>query len=245
MIFFVFVKFFKFTYIFNSLSKIFFKQLHKHLTWYLILIKILNFCLLFDIAHLLDPILFFVIVLVLILTTPAIFIDNKLIKYTTTFFINFLAKLFSFLLNSFKNVINVIFLIDYFLFVTSRFLKYILIAFFIICKHFLLLFLILFTLHCTYINIFYIHSSTYNIDYKKTNKTFSQTSTARDVSKYGQKETIAVSVTPENTESIFLRSYLVLAIISFCIRIFCKNKILCLTKLFFLIFVIFICIYFD
>ena len=60
---------------------------------------------------------------------------------------------------------------------------------------------------------------------------------------YEKEEYISFSVTSKNTKHLdyILRNYLILTLISFCINIFSKNKGLRLTKLFFKIFVIFLC----
>ena len=66
---------------------------------------------------------------------------------------------------------------------------------------------------------------------------------AEDISNYGHEVFIFVSVTPENTKSLdyVLRNYLILTLISFCASIFSKNRVLKFSKLFFSIFVIFLC----
>ena len=55
---------------------------------------------------------------------------------------------------------------------------------------------------------------------------------AEDISNYGQKLSISVSVTPENTESLdyILQNYLTLSLIPFCTSIFCKNRVLNFTN---------------
>ena len=60
---------------------------------------------------------------------------------------------------------------------------------------------------------------------------------------YGKEEHISFSVTSENTKHLdyIIRNYFILALISFCVNIFSKNKSLRLTKLYFAIFVIFLC----
>ena len=69
------------------------------------------------------------------------------------------------------------------------------------------------------------------------------TTMAEDSLSYGKEEYISVSVTSENTKHLdyILRNYFILALISFCVNIFPKNKGLRFTKLFFAIFVIFLC----
>ena len=69
------------------------------------------------------------------------------------------------------------------------------------------------------------------------------TTMAEDSLSYGKEEYISFSVTSENTKHLdyILRNYFVLALISLCVNIFSKNKGLRLTKLFFVILVIFLC----
>ena len=66
---------------------------------------------------------------------------------------------------------------------------------------------------------------------------------AEDSLNYGKEEYISFSVTSENTKHLdyILQNYFILALISFCINIFSKNKGLRFTKLFFAISVIFLC----
>ena len=66
---------------------------------------------------------------------------------------------------------------------------------------------------------------------------------AEDSLNYGKEEYISFSVTSENTKHLdyILQNYFILALISFCINIFSKNKGLRFTKLFFAIFLIFLC----
>ena len=69
------------------------------------------------------------------------------------------------------------------------------------------------------------------------------TTMAEDSLSYGKEEYISFSVTSENTKHLdyILQYYFILALISFCINIFSKNKGLRLTKLSFAIFVILLC----
>ena len=69
------------------------------------------------------------------------------------------------------------------------------------------------------------------------------TTMAEDSLSYGKEEYISFSVTSENAKHLdyILRNYFILALISFCVNIISKNKGLRFTKLFFAIFVIFLC----
>ena len=66
---------------------------------------------------------------------------------------------------------------------------------------------------------------------------------AKDFSNQGHEIFISASVTPENITSLdyILRNYPILTLISFCSSIFRKNRVLKFPKLFFSIFVIFLC----
>ena len=66
---------------------------------------------------------------------------------------------------------------------------------------------------------------------------------AEDSLIFGKDEYISFSVTSENFKHLdyILRNYFILALISFCVNIFSKSKGLRFTKLFFAIFVIFLC----
>ena len=135
-------------------------------------------------------------------------------------------------------------LIDYFLFVGGRLFKYSFLGFLIICKHFFKLLLIIFVINFAFINIFCINNVSFDVDNVKTiNGTFSLAIMAEDFSNYGHEVFISVSATPENTNSMdyILRNYLILWLISFCASIYCKNRVVNFSKLFFSIFVIFLC----
>ena len=69
------------------------------------------------------------------------------------------------------------------------------------------------------------------------------TTMAEDSLSYGKEEYISFPVTSENTKHLdyILQNYFILALISFCINIFSKNKGPRFTKLFFAIFVICLC----
>ena len=62
---------------------------------------------------------------------------------------------------------------------------------------------------------------------------------AEDISDYGQEVFISVSVIPEKTKSLdyILPKFIILSLIPFCARIFCKNRVLNFINLFFSIFV--------
>ena len=95
-----------------------------------------------------------------------------------------------------------------------------------------------------FINVFYINNVSFDVDNVKTiNGTFSLTIMVEDFSSYWHEIFISASVTPENITSLdcILRNYLILTLISFCASIFGKNRVLKFSKLFFSIFVIFLC----
>ena len=75
----------------------------------------------------------------------------------------------------------------------------------------------------TFVNIFYLNNVSFDADnIKSINGTYSLTIMAEDMSNCGQEILISVSVTPENAKSLdhILRNYLILALISFCARVF-------------------------
>ena len=134
-------------------------------------------------------------------------------------------------------------LIDYFLFLKGRLFKYLFLGIFI-CKHLFKLLLIMFVMNFAFINILYINNVSFDVDYVKTiNGTFSLTIMAEDFSNCGHEIFISVFVTSENITSLdnILRNYLILSLISFCASMFSKNRVFKFSKLFFSIFIIFLC----
>ena len=231
-------KLFKCKYIFETLFKILSKVFYRHLYIYLITINFLNFCLLFDIAHSIKPNLFFVIVAILI---------HKHIKnclYNINFIVlHMLRKILCFTQLTLQKLIDVLFLIDYFLYIADRVFKFLITGIFIICKHFFILFRIIFVVKLAFFNIFFINNVPLIVNQAKNIDGALPTTMAEDSLSYGKEEYIYFSVTSKNTKHLdyILRNYIILTLISFCVNIFSKNKGLWLTKLFFAIFVIFLC----
>ena len=92
--------------------------------------------------------------------------------------------------------------------------------------------------------IFYINKVSFNVNNVKTvNDTFSLTTTTKDISSYGQEVYISVFDKTKNIEILdyILWNYLSFILISFCINLFFKNKVIHFTKSFFSIVIIFQC----
>ena len=140
-----------------------------------------------------------------------------------------------------QKLIDVLFLIDYFLYIADRVFKFLITGIFIICKHFFILFIIIFVVKLAFFNIFFINNVPLIVNQAKTIDGALPTTMAEDSLSYGKEEYISFSVTSKNTKHLdyILWNYLILKLISFCVNIFSKNK--GLTKLFFAIFVIFLC----
>ena len=126
-----FYEIFKCKYIFETLFKILSKVFYRHLYIYLITINFLNFCLLFDIAHSVKPNLFFVVVVILIPTKISMPTGSKFHKHIKNclYNINFivlhmLRKIFCFTQLTLQKLIDVLFLIDYFLYIADRVFKF-------------------------------------------------------------------------------------------------------------------------
>ena len=142
-----------------------------------------------------------------------------------------------------QKLIDVLFLIDYFLYIADRVFKFLITGIFFICKHFFVLFIIIFVVKLAFFNIFFINNVSLIVNQAKTIDGTLPTTMAEDSLSYGKEEYISFSVTSENTKHLdyILRNYFILALTSFCVDIFSKNKGLRFTKLFFAIFVIFLC----
>ena len=124
-------------------------------------------------------------------------------------------------------------LIGYFLYFGDRLFKYWFLRVFIICQHFFKPLLIIFVMNFAFVNIFYLNNVLFDVVNVKTiNATFWLTVLAEGFSNYGQEVFISVFATPENTKSLdcILRNYLFLTFISFCVNIFCKNRVLNLSN---------------
>ena len=243
-------KFFKCKYIFEILFQILSKVFYRYLYIYLITINFLNFCLLFDIAHSIKPNLFFVVVVILIPTKIAMLTGSKFHKHIKNcrYNINFivlhmLRKILCFTQLTLQKLIDVLFLIDYFLYIADRVFKLLITCIFIICKRFFILFIIIFVVKLAFFNIFFINNVPLIVNQAKTIDGTLPTTMAEDSLSYGKEEYISFFVTSESTKHLhyILRNYFILALISFCVNIFSKNKGQRFTKLFFAIFVIFLC----
>ena len=243
-------KFFKCKYIFETLFKILSKVFYRHLYIYLITINLLNFCLLFDTDHSIKPNLFFVVGVILIPTKIAMLTRSKFHKhiknclYNVNFIVlHVLRKILCFTQLTLQKLIDVLFLIDYFLYIADRVFKFLITGIFIICKHFFILFIIIFVVKLAFFNLFFINNVPLIVNQAKTIDGMLPMTMAEDSLSYGKEEYISFSFTSENTKHLdyILRNYFILALISFCVNIFSKNKGLRLTKLSFAIFVIFLC----
>ena len=224
-------KFFKCKYIFETLFKILSKVFYRHLCMYLITINFLNFCLLFDIAHSIKPNLFFVVVVILIPTKIAMLTGSKFHKhiknclYNINFIVlNMLRKILCFTQLTLQKVIDVLFLIDYFLYIADKVFKFLITGIFIICKHFFILFIIIFVVKLAFFNIFFINNVPLIVNQAKTIDGTLTTTMVQDSLSYGKEEYISFSLTSENTKHLdyILQIYFILALISFCVNIFSK-----------------------
>ena len=250
MTFLISTKFFKCKYIFETLFKILSEVFYRHLYIYLITINFLNFCLLYDTAHSIKPNLFFVVVVILIPTRIAMLSSSKFHKhikkclYNINFIVlHMLRKILCFTQLTLQKLIDVLFLIDYFLYIAERVLKFLITGIFVICKHLFILFIIIFVVKLAFFNIFFINKMPLIVNQAKTIDGTLPATMAEDSLSYGKEEYISFSVTSENTKHLdyILWNYFILALISFCVNILSKSKGLRLTKLFFEIFVIFLC----
>ena len=145
----------------------------------------------------------------------------------------------------FEKVMEVIILIDYFIFITVRVFKYLLLTILIICKNFFILFSILFMVRFAFTNIYI--NVTFNDDVNTIlDGTLPVASMAGVRIDYWQERSMSVSDTPkEDTESLdyIFRNYIVLTLSYFFGNIFCKNKIINTTRLLLSIFIIFVSVY--
>ena len=208
-------------------------------------VKILNFCLLFEFMDIIDPLLFSTTALVLTLTTISVTHTIKFFKEIFIMFSFLLKIILSFTFGSFEKIINIIVLIDYFLYIAGRVFKYSFLGILLVFNHCFITFLIIFIVKFAFNHIFYIHFTVFsNSDVMTYNFTFPLTFLAEDISNYGQEGNISVnSGTSENTKPLndILRNYLLLTLVSFSVRMFYKNRILNFTKLFVSALIIFIC----
>ena len=92
-------------------------------------------------------------------------------------------------------------------------------------------------------NIFNLNNESFGVDKLEViNGMYSPTVMTEDFSNYGQDVFTSVSVTPGKVIGLYsLELSLILTLISFCVIIFCKHRVLNLSKLFISIFVTFLC----
>ena len=128
---------------------------------------------------------------------------------------------------------EVIILIDYFIFITVRVFKYLLLTILIICKNFFILFSILFMVRFAFTNIYINVTSNDNVN-TILDGTLPIASMAGVRIDHWQERSMSVSDAPkEDTESLdyIFRNYIVLTSSYFFGNIFCKNKIINTTRL--------------
>ena len=221
MTFLISTKLFKCKYIFETLFKTLSKVFYRHLYIYLITINFLKFCLLFDIAHSIKPNLFFVVVVILIPTK--MLTGSKFHKHIKNCLcnINFivlhmLQKILCFTQLTLQKLIDVLSLIDYFLYIADRVFKFLITGIFIICKHFFILLIIIFVIKLAFFNIFFINNVPLIVNQAKTINGTLPTTMAEDSLSYRKEEYISFSVTSENTKYLdyILRNYFILTLIS-------------------------------
>ena len=163
------------------------------------------------------------------------FIFKKYFKY------GYIFDIFLF----FEKVMEDIILIDYFIFITVRVFKYLLLMILIICKNFFILFSILFMVRFAFTNIYMNVTSNDNVN-AILDGMLPVASMAGVRIDYWQERFMSVSDTPkEDTESLdyIFRNYIILALSFFFGNIFCKNKIINTTRLLLSIFIIFVSVY--
>ena len=164
--------------------------------------------------------------------------------YNISFIVlHMLRKILCFTQLTLQKLIDVLFLIDYFLYIADRVFKFLIKGISIICKHFFILFIIIFVVKLAFFNIFFISNMSLIVNQAKTIDSTLPATMTEDSLSHAKEEYISFSVKSENTKHLnyILRNYFILALISFCINIFSKNKGLRFKKLFFAIFVIFLC----
>ena len=144
-----------------------------------------------------------------------------------------------------EKVMEVIILIDYFIFITVRVFKCFLLTIFIICKNSFILFSILFMVRFAFTNIYINVTSNDNVN-TILDGTLPVASMAGVRIDYWQERFMSVSDTPkEDTESLdyVFRNYIILNLSYFFGNIFLKNKIINTTRLLLSIFIIFVSVY--
>ena len=174
--------------------------------------------------------MFFMILTSLALTNFVIFFGrlSKIFLYKVyTRFLHTLQKFSNHFFHIFKKVIDVIILIDYFIFVTVRVFKYLLLAILIICKHFFILFSILFMVKFAFTNIYTNVTSNDNVN-TILDGTLPVASMAGVRTDNWQERFMSVFDTPKDTESLdhVFRNYYILTLSYFSVNSFSKNKLL-------------------
>ena len=114
----------------------------------------------------------------------------------------------------FEKVMEVIILIDYFIFITVRVFKYLLLTILIICKNFFILFSVLFMVRFAFTNVYISVTSNGNVN-TIFDGTLPVTSMAGVRIDYWQEKFVSVSDTPkEDTESLdyVFRNYIILTL---------------------------------
>ena len=145
----------------------------------------------------------------------------------------------------FEKVMEVIILIYYFIFITVRVFKYLLLMILIICKNFFILFSILFMVRFAFTNIYINVTSNDNVN-TILDGTLPVASMAGVRIDYWQERSMSVfDTTKEDTESLgyIFRNYIILTLSYFFGNNFCKNKIINTTRLLLSIFIIFVTVY--
>ena len=79
-----------------------------------------------------------------------------------------LRKILCFTQLTLQKLIDVLFLIDYFLYIADRVFKFLITGIFIICKHFCILFIIIFVVKLAFFNIFFINNVPLIVNQAKT-----------------------------------------------------------------------------
>ena len=140
---------------------------------------------------------------------------------------------------------EVIILIDYFIFIRARVFKYLLLMILIICKNFFILFSILFRVRFAFTNIYINVTSNGNVN-TILDGMLPVASMAGVRIDYWQERSMSVFDTPkEDTESLdyIFHNYIILTLSYFFGNIFCKNNIINTTRLLLSIFIIFVSVY--
>ena len=128
----------------------------------------------------------------------------------------------------FEKVMEVTILIDYFIFITVRAFKYLLLTILIICKNFFILFSILFMVRFAFTNIYINVTSNDNVN-TILDGTLPVASMAGVRIDSWQERSMSVFDTPkEDNESLdyIFRNYIILTLSYFFGNIFCKIRLL-------------------